>query len=142
MTLAAPTSLDFSSWKASLEMRHDLATSAPGGLTPEQWALHLRGAQTVAGQMSELVKDTEWGTFAAHLTELRREDLEQAEAAEHGLAASNAVGDELTRLKLQARYLRGRVDAWDVVLGLPQLLIAQNAAIQPPSGVAATRPGE
>jgi hypothetical protein len=121
---------DFSEWKAREAAR------APAGPSPAELAVHLRAAHVVAGQMTDLVKGEDWATYRAHLETLRDEDRARATALEAAMAQGDAVGEELTRQKLQARYHRGRLDVWELVLNLPQLLVAQHADLQPPPVVA------
>lgn len=104
----------------------------PPGVAPEAWATHLRGAHTVAAQMAELVKGTDWETYTAHIGRLKTDAEQMASGLERDMAAGSSVGDELVRQKLEARYFRGYLAGLDAVLALPQHLIDQNARLQPP----------
>lgn len=85
--------------------------------------------QWVGLRMEDLQALDAWGVFRAHLEKLAEGYTERQRAAE-ARVLGEAVGDELMREKLAARYAQGYADAVAFVLALPATLQAQAATVE------------
>lgn len=73
--------------------------------------------------MDELTRGGAWETFRAAVDDLLSRDREVLAGLQMQMCESADVGDGLTAIKLQVRYVKGRVEAFAAVLDLPGALI-------------------
>jgi hypothetical protein len=93
--------------------------------------LHQQTRRLVIVRMEDLLASDDWGVYARHLEGL----IQEAAATLAALQAQilgDAAGDDLARLKAQAKYAQGRLDGLQEARGLPDRLRAGNETLTPP----------
>ena len=123
------------SYAEIMEAREAEATTrvAPGP-TPQQVAAFMRESARGAAVLTELLDSPAWDTFRSVLgADLQGCEAERAVLREQ-IEAGTLVGDERARADLRLQFLRGRIEALQLAMGLPKDLIAADAKLQTAAG--------